>query len=226
MEKSTHPVLEFPSSALGKRSEVPAKNPAPTMGSHPAGNVSAQGKGYRDPAERTILLVSNDDYLRQMVRAYLEHLGFGVISCTDAQRAQEIASSTREIHLLLFDFSSSIEEALQIALELTEIRAGIPAVMISGARLGEDEIKRVENHAWKLLRKPVRLPELLAVIQYAFDGNTLQRNSRSDAENRSASKLPSIPKESAQLPASRLSPPARSKLELVWRKGEGDMSRW
>jgi len=118
---------------------------------------------------RTILLVSSDDYLRPMIRAYLEHLGFAVISCTNVESASEIVSRTQAMQLLLIDLDSSGSEGLQLARELTGGRADLAAVIMAGPQHAGDELRMAESHTWKMLRKPIRLPELLAVIQAVFN---------------------------------------------------------
>src|SRR4051794_37445445 len=117
---------------------------------------------------RTILLVSSDDSLRPMIRAYLEHLGFAVISCTKAENASAIVSRAQAIQLLLIDLDSSGSEGLQLARELTGDRADLAAVIMAGPQLADGELRMMESSTWKMLRKPIRLPELLAVIQAFF----------------------------------------------------------
>lgn len=113
---------------------------------------------------RTILLLSGDDRLRLTLRAFLVHLGFAAISCTDCRRANEIIFSVAGVQLLIIDLSSSPESLLDFAAEFGE---SIPVVLISGPDLDSEHMKVISARGWKLLRQPFRFPDLLAVIQRA-----------------------------------------------------------
>ena len=165
---------------------------------------------------RTILVVSSDDYLRRMIRAFLEHLGFAVISCTNVESASEIVSRTEAMQLLLIDLDSSGSEGLLLARELTGGRADLAAVIMAGPQHVNDELRMVESHTWKMLRKPIRLPELLAVIQGVFARQRM---------NVSAEVPPHAltPIARALRSASVPSAPATRNLSLTRRKAEGDV---
>jgi len=154
MNTSVRPATEF-SSARG--------NPSGVQKDHALDSKNDQA--IQQDSLRNILLVSSDDYLRPMIRAYLEHLGFAVISCTNVEIASEIVSRTQAMQLLLIDLDSSGSEGLQLARELTGGRTGLAAVIMAGPQHAHNELRMVERHTWKMLRKPIRLPELLAVIQ-------------------------------------------------------------
>ena len=164
-----------------------------------------------------ILLVSNDDHLRPMVRAYLEHVGFAVICCADARRAPEIASSTPNLSLLLLDLSSTGPQGLQIAAELEVISAGMPAVIMSESRLKEDEMEIVGHHGWNLLTKPLQLTELLAVIRQVFNRNRLIPDSSVRG------KLPAFPARDRQRTSFSACPSPSN--PPIWRHAQGDHRR-
>lgn len=185
-----------------------------------------EGTGIsHDRVVSTILLLSNDDYLRPMIRAYLEHVGFAVISCTDALRASSIASNTEHLGLMLIDLDSSGAEALQVAFELQTVREGMPAVILSASGLTNDETDILDRHAWKLLRKPLQLPELLAVIRQILDRDKLQAGSYAPGNHRGATNVVPFPARNAHRTAPSLSPPQPHKMALIWCKGRGDHRR-
>lgn len=228
MEKIICSAAELPQAAcktsppVAQRDQIPDQEEARKVSEK---NHPANGEGPCEHVVPRILLVSNDDYFRPMVRAYLEHVGFAVISCADARRAPEIASSTPNLSLLLLDLSSSGQEELQVALELEEIRAGMPAVIMSGCGLTDDEIEMVGHHPWRLLRKPLQLPELLAVIRQVFDRSKLGPNASAPGKLPGTAKVMRFPARDAQRSAIGASASPSNRMALVWRKAQGDHRR-
>ncbi len=181
-------------------------------------NEFAQGECTFLRVVPTILLVSNDNF-RVMVRAYLEHAGFAVVSGTDMRRAPEIASGTPDVSLLLLDLRSSGTEGLQIAVEMEEMRTEIPTVIMSGDVHTEQEAGIVDSHAWKLVRQPLRLPELLAAIRLLFDCNERQRHGWRNL--RSATNMMPFCACDARRPALSLSALPAGTMASNWRKARG-----
>jgi DNA-binding NtrC family response regulator len=72
------------------------------------------------------------------------------------------------MRLLLIDLDSSGSPGLELALELAGGRTDLAAVIMAGPQLADEELRMIERHTWKMLRKPIRLPELLGVIQGVF----------------------------------------------------------
>lgn len=229
MEKIMRSAAELPQAACKTSPPVAQRNQNPDRGeTRKAGerNRPANGEGPGERVVPRILLVSNDDYLRPMVRAYLEHVGFAVISCADARRAPEIASRTPNLCLLLLDLSSSGPEGFEIALELEEMRAGMPAVIMSDRGLTDDEIEIVGHHTWKLLRKPLQLPELLAVIRQVFDrSNKPGPNSGAPGKLTGAARVMRFHARNAQRSAFGASASPSNHLALVRRNPQGDHRR-
>jgi DNA-binding response OmpR family regulator len=173
----------------------------------------------------TILIVSNDDSLRSMIRAYLEHLGFAVISCSDARRAPEIAHRCARVHLLLLDLGSLDGEGGQVAAELADWRAGMAALILSDRGLTTGEAALAAKHAWELMKKPLRLPDLLAAIRHALDRSERRRASQAMTHFRSGRNVIPMPEASIHRYAARPSPLAPTQPVLARRRAEGDVRR-
>jgi DNA-binding response OmpR family regulator len=148
-----------------------------------------------------------------MIRAYMEHLGFAVISCTNVESAFEIVSRTQAMQLLLIDVDSSGSKGLQLARELTGGRTDLAAVIMAGPQHADNELRMVESHTWKMLRKPIRLPELLGVIQGVF------------ARQRFSAQVPPHAQPTPIVRAPRFAsvPSAPRNLSLTRRKAEGEI---
>ena len=199
--------------------EFPSARGTPSIVQKDKALDSTSSQPIQQDSLRTILLVSSDDYLRPMIRAYLEHVGFAVISCTNLDSASEIVSRRQAIQLLIIDLDSSGSQGLEPALELTGARAGLATVIVAGPQPADHQMRMIESHTWKMLRKPIRLPELLAEIQGVFARQRLNVPAQLPLH---AQPTP-LPRANALRPASAPSARASKSLLPIRRKAEGEI---
>lgn len=154
----------------GRRRGRPAQRPT-RSGPHvvaidaPQGGLETGGNS----ALETVLFVSNDDYFRSMMRAYLEHVGYSVLSCAEPGQALPKFFRVAEIGLVLIDMHAlGAAAALLLAGRLTESRAGLPVILIAGPGASDDTLSQIEQRGWRFLVKPLLLPELLEMIHRAL----------------------------------------------------------
>jgi DNA-binding response OmpR family regulator len=133
-----------------------------------AANVSTEDAGAGTPLLGTVLFVSDDDYFRTTVRAYLEHVGLAVRSCADAARVPELFFSKPAIDLLLVDVHAIGSTGLLLAAELTAFADDLPVIIISNPNGESTTSAVIPSQGWKFLSKPVLLPELLETIHAAL----------------------------------------------------------
>lgn len=121
----------------------------------------------------TVLFVSDDDYLRSTMRAYLEHVGFLVRSCADAARVPELffraPGAGSAVDLLLIDVQALGATGLLLAAELTCFEPDLPVVVIAAPGMDERDLGGITRRGWKMLNKPVLLPQLLGVIRSSLE---------------------------------------------------------
>jgi CheY-like chemotaxis protein len=133
-----------------------------------AADASAENAYAGVQSQRTVLFVSDDDYFRTTARAYLEHVGLSVRSCADAARVPELFFRKPAIDLLLVDVHAIGTTGLLLTAELTAFSNDLPVIIISPPN-GEDRtLAAISGQGWKLLSKPVLLPELLEAIHAAL----------------------------------------------------------
>ena len=122
-----------------------------------------------DSASETVLFVSNDDYFRSMMRAYLEHVGYNVLSCAEPGQALPNFFRGSVIQLALVDMHAlGPAAAILLANQLTASRADLPIILIAGPNAEKEMRLQVEQKGWKCLNKPLLLPELLEIIHRAL----------------------------------------------------------
>ncbi len=143
------------------RADVPAAEPHAL----PPATPSSGGAG----GAGTILVVEDENMLREITREYLQSKGYTVLTAPDAKRALEIcAQRQRPIHLLLTDvILPGRMSGPALAREAATLVPGIRTVYVSGYT---DRLLDIEalDPTMVLLQKPYSLEELAAKIRKAL----------------------------------------------------------
>lgn len=114
----------------------------------------------------TILLVDDDEAIREISRQTLEQAGLKVITADDGQKAVEIYSTRpNEIKLVLMDMTMprlNGREALEL---MRQIKRDVPVILSSGYSEQDATQKIKENNQIGFLQKPYKPEDLLKSIQ-------------------------------------------------------------
>jgi signal transduction histidine kinase/CheY-like chemotaxis protein len=94
--------------------------------------VSKQVPVRRNSGADTILLVEDNEMLRDMGRNLLESCGYCVLIADSPAQALELSSGTRQIDLLVSDVVMPEMNGQELYERLAEQRPGLPALFISG----------------------------------------------------------------------------------------------
>ena len=122
------------------------------------------------PAAATLtLLVSDDDYLRSLIRSFLEHAGFAVVSCGAVTRAAVVFRGEPAIGLLILDAHEMDEPAIDPALDFTRQRAGLPVLVLLAPGGGAAKLDSIARRGWMFLGKPFLVSDLLGLVSRAFE---------------------------------------------------------
>jgi CheY-like chemotaxis protein len=85
------------------------------------------------PGSETILLVEDEDVVRELTRRVLERQGYTVLACADGEAAVALAASdARRIHLLLTDVVMPGLRGYEVARLVAESRPEIKILYMSG----------------------------------------------------------------------------------------------
>lgn len=128
----------------------------------------------RPPVSRTILVVDDDSDIRSLIRTFLEHEGYNVHTCEDADRAVHIFRRSPGIDLLITDFSMPERTGLDLAREIKSIRPALPVLIVSGIIMAAAELERMRIRNWNFLPKPFSLPQLLAEVHRILSSTPVQ----------------------------------------------------
>ena len=113
-------------------------------------------------AGMTVLLVEDEDEIREIIRDSLEERGCRVLICADSTAALELcARHDGPIHLLLTDMMMPGMNGHELAERIVRLRPATPVMFVSGhpeAEVGDDTL--IGRHV-TLLRKPFSSDELV-----------------------------------------------------------------
>jgi PAS domain S-box-containing protein len=136
-------------------------------GSGPVGAVSF---GAETPGgTETILLVEDEEQVRELARRVLERVGYTVLAAADAEAATAIADRhAGHIHLLLTDMMLPQLSGRELAARLSIHRPAIKVLFISGSTDGSIARLRMLEPATRFLDKPFSLDRLLRTVRQAL----------------------------------------------------------
>ena len=113
-----------------------------------------------------ILIVDDEDAIRQMIGLALTHAGYETVEAADASQAQaQIIQQTPDLILLdwMMPKVSGLEYARQLRRE--KLTAGIPIIMLTARTEEEDKVRGLDTGADDYITKPFSTRELLARIK-------------------------------------------------------------
>lgn len=124
-----------------------------------------------------ILVVDDDDRLRELLRKYLSDNGFIVLTATDAADARAKLTSLA-FDLIILDLMMPGESGLEFAEDYRK-KSDVPILMLTAMGESEDRIRGLEHGADDYLTKPFEPRELLLRVN-----NILKRvPKREDADD-------------------------------------------
>jgi len=126
-----------------------------------------------DPAQwrgcGTLLVVDDDQAVRNVLQLLLERCGFTVLTAIDGQSAVEtLRRFADEIRLVLLDFVLPDIDGEAVFRLMRQIRPGLKAILCSGY-LAESDVARRAGEGWAtVIRKPFRADLLLQAVRTAL----------------------------------------------------------
>jgi len=127
----------------------------------------------REPAggTETVLLVEDEEQVRELARRVLERAGYTVLTARDAEAATAIADRhAGHIHLLVTDMLLPRLSGRELAARLSIHRPAIKVVYISGTNEGSVARLRMLEPGTEFLEKPFSLDRLLRTVRQALGG--------------------------------------------------------
>ena len=155
------------SSEKGKGSSI--KVYIPLMATAPAQQCESVGSLKDSCKGATILLVEDDEVVRQTTAAMLDCLGFSVIEAEDGGRAMDLLQENfGAINLVLSDLVMPRLDGWGVLAGVRLMNSDIPVILASG--FDEEHVFAGEHPEmpYCMLRKPFRMTELKSVLSSAL----------------------------------------------------------
>lgn len=113
-----------------------------------------------------VLIVDDDDGVRQFLRDALTSEGFHVVTAPDGATASGMVQRGA-FDVILSDLAMPGLDGISFLRAVRERDMDVPVLLITGSPSLETAIRAVEYGAFRYLLKPVRLPELLQNVERA-----------------------------------------------------------
>jgi two-component system, cell cycle sensor histidine kinase and response regulator CckA len=137
-------------------------------GSDPVGTGSGGWEAFG--GEETILLVEDEEQVRELARRVLERVGYTVLAAADSETAIALADRhAGHIHLLVADMMLPQSGGREVAARLSIHRPAIKVLYISGTSDGSIARLRLVEPGTAFLEKPFSLDRLLRTVRRALD---------------------------------------------------------
>ena len=112
-----------------------------------------------------VLLVEDQDQVRQTVQRMLEHLGHTVVTASNGVEALQVARRLDRVDLLISDVVMPWMNGRQLAEHLAPIHPGMKVVLMTGFADNESLLHDAVTPGAVLLKKPFSTAELVAAIE-------------------------------------------------------------
>jgi len=114
--------------------------------------------------KRTVLVVDDEEAIREVVSEYLRSLGFKVLVAQGSSEAYQHLQSDERIDVLITDLSLPDVDGVALSGVARDLRPQIGVVFITGKTEGFLSRSNVMLPRSVVLRKPFYFPELLKAV--------------------------------------------------------------
>jgi cobalt-zinc-cadmium efflux system membrane fusion protein len=163
----------------------------------------------------TVLLLDDDEVLRQVLRRVLSRQGLNVIEAADLAQAR-LALAKSDCKLGLFDLCLPDGDGVELAKEIQESGSTMPLILMTAYPLRLREQPNLAQKFTRVLPKPVNLQELREAVESALAGTTqapatlvhaATPPTTAELQSRTAQEIDIPPRPPAPPPAAPVAPP-------------------
>ena len=126
-------------------------------------NLVTQEKWYNSMAGNTILLIEDEERTAHLMRLQLENAGYKCLHAIDGLEALQLAEEAQP-DLILLDLNLPALDGMRVCQKLRTYSA-VPIIMVTARISDNDIVSGLQQGADDYLRKPIKIPELLARIE-------------------------------------------------------------
>lgn len=123
-------------------------------------------------SNQTVLLVDDEELIREATISLLEDLGFQVKTCIDGQEALDLYRDCHEdIDLVILDMVMPRMSGKETFKELRRVNPSVPIIIISGFSQNESINEMVETEKCVFVQKPFQANEIVDAIKQVQSSN-------------------------------------------------------
>ncbi len=130
-----------------------------------------------DESERTVLVVDDDETMREVLELRLRKWGFQVLLASDASEAEKVAEEA-DPDVILSDVVMPRLSGLDLVRKLQGEGPGRPMILLTAHGTVDMAVEAMKSGALDFITKPVNYPNLKVVLEDAFRELELRARSR------------------------------------------------
>jgi len=119
-----------------------------------------------DPSATHILLVEDEDLLRELVMENLLDAGYRVVEASDGNAGLQVLQSEQRVDVLLSDIKLPDIDGYQVAAAGSALRPGLKVILMTG--YAPSLPPALQPVVYRVLQKPFPLDSLPAVVAAAM----------------------------------------------------------
>jgi len=120
-------------------------------------------------AEETVLVVEDNERVRQYVSEQLRRFGYRVIECADAKTALRVLRQQTRVDLLFSDLDMPGGNGIKLAEQAKRLQPRLRVLFTSAHADLQAAPERSFRHGYRLLAKPYRRQELARMLRTTLD---------------------------------------------------------
>jgi CheY-like chemotaxis protein len=110
-----------------------------------------------------ILVVDDDQTVREFIADYLEQSGYSVVKAEDGLRALQYLKENGEISLLLSDLCMPLMNGVELARASHQLRPRLPIILVSGYHESMD-LSQIKPFVHAVISKPFDLDMIVETV--------------------------------------------------------------
>jgi UDP-3-O-[3-hydroxymyristoyl] N-acetylglucosamine deacetylase len=130
-------------------------------------------------AERMILIVDDEEQIRESVRGVLVDEGYSVRLAENGRVALDVLEQERPA-LVVLDVWMPEMDGIELLREMAARRPGVPVIVISGHGNIETAVRATQLGAFDFIEKPFSIESLLAIVGRALGGDVAPGHPQSE----------------------------------------------
>jgi DNA-binding NtrC family response regulator len=138
-------------------------------------------RGIKEPGNRTILVVDDNESILRVLDIGLREYGYTILMAKNAVEAINI-SNNKKIQFALIDICLPDRSGIDLSDEIRKNNPGVIVVFITGYPGIESSIEALRHHAYDYLIKPFKIMQVVAIIERAGKELQLKHENQSNLE--------------------------------------------